>query len=117
MSTLTKPQARIPLGWVTIAGQRMPVAVDLEWDRYLSVLTERAGGTTGLSTTDVDAGSYAAMQPASASDAAWPDIGQPPAGAGDAAGEPMQSGTTDATHPDVMQADLQAFTDILPMQA
>ncbi len=44
MSTLNLPQARIPMGWAMVNGQRVPVEVDLEWMRYFSTLTERAGG-------------------------------------------------------------------------
>jgi len=46
MSTLTLPQSRIPIGWVTVQGQRMPVEVDIEWSRYFFTLTDRAGGVT-----------------------------------------------------------------------
>lgn len=45
MSILTLPQARIPLGWATVQGQRVPVEIDMEWMLYLTTLTERAGGT------------------------------------------------------------------------
>lgn len=63
MSTLTKPRGDVTFGTVTIGGQRLPVQIAVEWDRYLTVLTARAGGTTGLGTADVDAGYFAAMQP------------------------------------------------------
>ena len=53
MALLTQPQARIPIGWATIAGQRVPVEVDPEWMRYLSTLNERAGGVSGVSTTEL----------------------------------------------------------------
>ena len=43
-SILNLPQARIALGWATIQGQRIPVEIDPEWMRYMTVLTERAGG-------------------------------------------------------------------------
>lgn len=53
MSTVvTLPQARIPLGWVTLAGadgvaRRMPVEIDIEWMRSFLALVDRTGGTTG----------------------------------------------------------------------
>jgi hypothetical protein len=47
MSVLTRPQGRIPIGYAMVGGQRVPVALDLEWDRYFAVLTERAGGVVG----------------------------------------------------------------------
>lgn len=49
MSILTRPQGRIPIGYAMVGGQRVPVALDLEWDRYFAVLTERAGGTVAPS--------------------------------------------------------------------
>jgi hypothetical protein len=58
MTVLTLPQARIPLGWATVAGQRVPVVIDLEWMRYLVTLTERAGGITGVSTTELVESAY-----------------------------------------------------------
>ena len=36
-----------------VAGQRIPVEVDPEWVRYLSTLTDRAGGVSGVSTTEL----------------------------------------------------------------
>lgn len=53
MGILTQPQARIPIGWATVAGQRVAVEIDPEWMRYLSTLTERSGGITGVSTTEL----------------------------------------------------------------
>lgn len=47
MSTLLKPQGRIPIGFAMVNGQRVPVTIDIEWDRFLDVLTERAGGVVG----------------------------------------------------------------------
>ena len=44
MSTLTLPRARIAIGWATVQGQRLPVEIDMEWMRYFTVLSERAGG-------------------------------------------------------------------------
>jgi hypothetical protein len=54
MSVLNLPQARIPMGWAMVQGQRVPVEVDIEWMRYFATLTERAGGVvapTNLYTT------------------------------------------------------------------
>ncbi len=58
MRALTSPQARIPLGWAMVNGQKVPVLIDMEWARYLSVLNERAGGVTGPSTTDASISSF-----------------------------------------------------------
>lgn len=58
MRALTSPQARIPLGWAMVNGQKVPVLIDMEWARYLSVLNERAGGVTGPSTTDASVSSF-----------------------------------------------------------
>lgn len=44
MSILTLPQARIPMGYAVVNGQRVPVEIDMEWMRYFATLTERAGG-------------------------------------------------------------------------
>jgi hypothetical protein len=53
MSLLTKPQGRIPLAYVQLQGQRVPVLLEIEWDRFLDILTERAGGVMGTSTTEI----------------------------------------------------------------
>lgn len=53
MSTLTKPQGSVAIGWAIVQGQRVPVTIDIEWDRFLSVLTARAGGVAGVSTTEI----------------------------------------------------------------
>jgi hypothetical protein len=44
MSSLLLPQGRIPIGFATVGGQRVPVEVDQQWMRYFTTLTERAGG-------------------------------------------------------------------------
>lgn len=44
---LTLPQARIPLGWVMVGGQRAPVSIDIEWMRALLGMLDRTGGVTG----------------------------------------------------------------------
>lgn len=58
MSTLTLPTARIPVGFATVQGQRVPVVIDPEWMRWASTLTERAGGITGVSTTELVESAY-----------------------------------------------------------
>jgi hypothetical protein len=104
MSTLALPQARIPLGYAMVGGQRVPVEIDIEWMRALTVLVQRAGGTSGLSTTDVDAGGFAAMQPAT-HDAYFSDINQSGGQIGDTASEVLQGFGFDSIAPDVIQAD------------
>lgn len=54
MSTLTLPQARIPLGWALLPDPRSPggqrrvaVEIDIEWMRAFLELVARTGGTTG----------------------------------------------------------------------
>lgn len=89
MSTLALPQARIPFGYATVGGQRVPVEIDIEWMRALTVLVQRAGGTSGLSTTDVDMGGFAAMQPMSP-EACYGDINQASQVGGDLIGEVQQ---------------------------
>ncbi len=55
MSLLTQPRAdRTPIGWAVINGQRVAVTLDLEWARYLTVLDQRAGGVSGVSTTELN---------------------------------------------------------------
>jgi hypothetical protein len=44
---LTLPQARIPLGWAMVQGQRVAVEIDMEWMLVFLRLMERTGGTTG----------------------------------------------------------------------
>jgi hypothetical protein len=47
MSTLTLPQARIPLAWVMVNGQRVPAEIDIEWMRALIGMVDRLGGVSG----------------------------------------------------------------------
>lgn len=42
MTTVTKPQGRISVGWATFNGQRVPITIDIEWDRYLQYLTDQS---------------------------------------------------------------------------
>jgi hypothetical protein len=50
---LTRPQGRIPIGYAVVNGARVPVTIDLEWDRYFTVMDERAGGVSGQGTDDL----------------------------------------------------------------
>ncbi len=129
MTLLTKPQGRVPLGWVLINGQRLPVVIDVEYDRFLSTLTERAGGVDGLSTSDVDAGSYAALQPpvqdggfadtlqTLSFEFSAADMLQPTFVLGDTAGEvSMPDNAAIGAAYEVMQFDCMQLSDVLPMQ-
>lgn len=40
------PQARIPLGFVSVNGQRVPVEISMEWMRALSNITQGAGASS-----------------------------------------------------------------------
>ena len=128
MSTLTQPRGQIAIGWAVVAGQRVPVICDPEWIRFFSTLTDRVGGTTGLSTTDIDAGSYAAMQPF-AQEASYGDVLQLIGSASAGGAEVMQSAAFDgiclevlqsfdscAQASDVMQQDTAQLADYLPFQ-
>lgn len=76
-----------------------------EWYLFLQGLFFRAGGATGLSTTDVDAGSFAAMQPAAVGDACFADLLQAALVGGDTAGEAYQGAQGDAQAADLVQID------------
>lgn len=54
MIALGLPQARIPLGWATIQGKRIPVEIDMEWMRVMLELVNRTGGTAGVEDVGVD---------------------------------------------------------------
>lgn len=58
MTTLTQPRGQIAIGWAVVAGQRVPVICDPEWVRFFSTLVDRAGGTTGVSTTELVESAY-----------------------------------------------------------
>lgn len=59
MALLTKPQARAPLGTVELPnGQRLPVVIQMEWDRFLTLLQERAGGVSGVGTSDLSVAAF-----------------------------------------------------------
>lgn len=51
--TLTATSARIPIGWATINGQRVPVTVDQEWARAFEDLQLRVGGTVAMSNVEL----------------------------------------------------------------
>lgn len=53
MSTITPPQSGIPLGYVSVAGQRLPVEQSPEFTRMLFDLFRRVGGTTAPTNTDL----------------------------------------------------------------
>lgn len=53
MTPLTLPQARIPLGWARINGQRVPVEIDIEWMRAFLQLVQRSGGVPGVDLTEL----------------------------------------------------------------
>ena len=89
MITLSLPQARIPIGWAMVAGNRVAVEIDMEWMRAFTVIKDRVGGVSGPSVTDVDGMLFAPMQPPSL-EAAHADLTQPGAGPGDVAAELMQ---------------------------
>jgi hypothetical protein len=80
-----------------------------EWYLFLQGIFERVGGPTGLSTTDVDAGGFAAMQPTSF-DACFSDINQATANGGDVAAEVLQGTFGDQFAADVTQLDLSQPT-------
>lgn len=58
MSTLSLPQARIPIAWAMINGVRTPCEIDIEWMRSMAILAERAGGVSGVSTTELVESSF-----------------------------------------------------------
>lgn len=58
MTTLTKPQGRIPIGFAFVGGVQVPITIDREWDTFLSNLAIRAGGITGVSTTELVESSF-----------------------------------------------------------
>jgi hypothetical protein len=53
--TLTPPKTLIPIGWVTINGQRLAVTTDPEWQRYFDAMFKRQGGTYAPTNNDLDA--------------------------------------------------------------
>lgn len=63
MATIvTKPQGRIEVGYAVYGGQRVPVTISLEWDRFLSTLTaELNRGLAGFTGAQGSAGAAIAM--------------------------------------------------------
>ncbi len=55
-NALTLPQARIPLGWVNLPGQRLPVSIDIEWMRALIGMYQRIGGVSAPTNNELDNG-------------------------------------------------------------
>ena len=102
MTVLFKPQARIPLGFATISGVRVPVNIEIEWDRFFIGLFERVGGTGGLGTTDVDAGYFAAIAPVIPPAVDDSMILQPMIAQGEMA-DVMQPMPAEQSLPDIMQ--------------
>lgn len=56
MKALTLPQARIPLGWASVDGKRVPVSIDIEWMRSLTGFLDRVGGTYAPTNNELDNG-------------------------------------------------------------
>ena len=96
MTALTIPPARAQM--LLPDGRPTP-----DWYRYLHDLQERAGGVNGLSTSDVDAGSFAAMQPYVQQTDSASEIMQPFGGAVDPC--------------DVLQSATCCPVEIYPMQS
>lgn len=46
------PQARIPIGWAMVQGERVPVEIDQEWMRSFMALLDRTGGVSGDTSFD-----------------------------------------------------------------
>lgn len=51
--TATLPQARIPLGYAVIAGQRTPVEIDIEWMRAFTDLVKSTSSDGGASLAEL----------------------------------------------------------------
>lgn len=49
----TLPQARIPLGWAIVAGQRTPIEIDIEWMRAFTELLRATGTGSDSSVADL----------------------------------------------------------------
>ena len=46
-ASVSLPQARIPIGYAMVQGQRVPVEIDQEWMRSFASLLDRSGGVSG----------------------------------------------------------------------
>ena len=53
MANVTAPRNGIPIGWATVAGQRVAVEIHPEYLRYFEALMTRVGGVTGAGTDDL----------------------------------------------------------------
>lgn len=53
MTTVTQPKAQVPIGFVTVAGQRLDVMQSQEMVRFFASLVQRAGGTSGTGTEEL----------------------------------------------------------------
>lgn len=54
MTTVTPPKSNIPIGHVTIGGQRLDVEQSAEFVRFFNDFFRRVGGTIAPSNTDLD---------------------------------------------------------------
>jgi hypothetical protein len=61
-TVVTKPQGRIEVGHAVYNGQRVPVTISLEWDRFLDTLTRALnGGLAGFTGAQGQAGAAVAL--------------------------------------------------------
>ena len=110
--SLDRPQARIPIAYVTIDGKRHECEISRPWYRLHQNIYDNLGGTSGLDVQSIDGGSYAAMQPfiqeQSYADMAQPlvmmDVFGPP--------EAMQGLDIQQQSTDILQADCMQMQDL-----
>lgn len=117
MSTITPPQAGIPIGYVTVAGQRLSVEQSPEMTRLFFDLFRRVGGTSATDNTAllaaIDEAQSSAMtfaptsydapladllQPAPQEAVVLPDVLQPPQGPSQAAAMSITPGASPYTY-------------------
>jgi len=56
MPTFSPPPYRIPIGFVQVGGQSLPVLPEKSfWDYFATYVYERIGGATGVSTSELEA--------------------------------------------------------------
>lgn len=108
--SLDRPQARIPIAYVTIKGERYECEISRHWLQYMLGVFTSLGGTSGLDVSSIDAGSYAAMQPL-LSEAGFADLMQAYASSSDTIGEAMQGMPYADQYTDVLQADCMQAAD------
>jgi hypothetical protein len=58
MATITQPRTQIPIGEVLIGGKAVPVQIHPEYLRFFTSLVNRAGGTVGSGTQDLDVSQF-----------------------------------------------------------